>query len=367
MATSIPTALIGFGFVGSTFHAPYIACTEGLTLSLVSSRHPEQVAQVLAPFDCSPEVIASPEEAATHDAIELVVIASPNQTHFALAKAALMAGKHVVVDKPFTLDSTEARELAELAVKQGRLLSVFQNRRWDSDFLAIKGALERNAIGPVIEMESRIDRFRPAVRDRWREHALPGSGLWFDLGPHLADQALVLFGLPDEISASIALTRRGAQANDWAQVTLHYQPNGERGPRHVLLHASMLNAAPSQRFGLHGVEGSLVKQQADIQEDQLRAGLSPLDESFGVDTDPLKHYDGDGNVEETGAPVGCQIRYYEEIRDAIKGDAANPVSPLQAVGLMTLLETAVHAAASGERSTLPVSAEERAAWQPIMP
>lgn len=362
MTAPLSVALIGFGFVGSTFHAPYLVTTPGLELKVVASRHPQKVEEALAPFDATARVVASPLEAATCDGIDLVVIASPNESHFALAKAALEAGKHVVVDKPFTLDSVEARELARLAGEHKRLLSVFQNRRWDSDFLAMRSALKDNLIGDVVEFESRIDRFRPQVRDRWREQALPGSGLWFDLGPHLADQALVLFGPPAEVSATITTSRPAAQVNDWAQVILHYPAQEQQPALTVTLHASMLSAVPTPRFMAHGITGSLLKRGADGQEDQLKEGVSPLDEHFGVDNDPLLHYQSEGEPAALATPRGTQARYYADVRDAIAGTAASPVSPAQATTLMVLLETAQQAAVSGKRLPLALNDDERNAW-----
>ena len=170
----IRTALIGFGFVGKTFHAPLIRSVPGLELSVVSSRHPEKVREDLP----AAKVVADPEEAATHSEVDLVVIASPNETHVPLATAALSAGKHVVVDKPFTITLAEARRLGELSQAKGRLLSVFQNRRWDSEFLAARTIIEEGRLGEVLHFESRLDRFRPEVRKRWREVAGPGAGLW---------------------------------------------------------------------------------------------------------------------------------------------------------------------------------------------
>ena len=193
-APSIHVALIGYGFAGHTFHAPLIAATPGLRLSVVGSRdagkvqadHPEVA------------VLADPFAAATDARADLVVIATPNDSHAPLARAALAAGKHVVVDKPFTLDLAQARGLAALAAQHGRLLSVFQNRRWDSDYLGIRQVIDDGLLGEVAHFESHIDRYRPQVRERWREQAGPGSGLWWDLGPHLVDQALHLFGLPQK-------------------------------------------------------------------------------------------------------------------------------------------------------------------------
>ncbi|PLB94655.1 oxidoreductase, partial [Klebsiella pneumoniae] len=262
---TINIALIGYGFVGKTFHAPLIRSVPGLNLAFVASRDEEKVKRDLPDVT----VIASPEAAVQHPDVDLVVIASPNATHAPLARLALNAGKHVVVDKPFTLDMQEARELIALAEEKQRLLSVFHNRRWDSDYLGIRQMIEQGTLGAVKHFESHFDRFRPEVRVRWREQNVPGSGLWFDLGPHLIDQALQLFGLPQSVQGNIATLRDGAEINDWAHVVLNY-------PAHkVILHCSMLVAGGSSRFTVHGDKGSVIKARADQQESQLLAGVVP--------------------------------------------------------------------------------------------
>ena len=258
---NINIALIGYGFVGKTFHAPLIQSVDGLNLAIVASRDEEKVKRDLPDVT----VIASPEEAIQHPDVDLVVIASPNATHAPLARLALHAGKHVVVDKPFTLDMQEARELIALAEEKQRVLSVFHNRRWDSDYLGVKQVIEQGLIGKVKHFESHFDRFRPEVRVRWREQNVPGSGLWFDLGPHLIDQTLQLFGLPQSVQGNIATLREGAEINDWAHVVLNY-------PEHkVVLHCSMLVAGGVARFTVHGDKASVVKAHIDQQEDQVLA------------------------------------------------------------------------------------------------
>ncbi|HBO5821710.1 TPA: Gfo/Idh/MocA family oxidoreductase, partial [Pseudomonas aeruginosa] len=239
----IRTALIGYGFAGKTFHAPLIRAVPALCLEHVVSRDPGRVHADLP----EARVSADPDEAIEAADIDLVVIASPNATHASLAERALRAGKHVVVDKPFTVTLAEARRLADLARERpGQVLSVFQNRRFDSDFLAVEAALQAGSIGPVRYFESAIERFRPQVRDRWREHDLPGSGLWFDLGPHLLDQALCLFGVPQRVHGHLRRLREGAQTDDWFEVLLDY-PHCQ-----VALRASMLAANPAPRFNVHG-------------------------------------------------------------------------------------------------------------------
>lgn len=354
---TINIALIGYGFVGKTFHAPLIQSVDGLNLKIVASRDEEKVKRDLP----NVTVIASPEDAIQHPDVDLVVIASPNATHAPLARLALNSGKHVVVDKPFTLDIGEARELIALAEQKQRVLSVFHNRRWDSDYLGIKQVIEQGLIGKVKHFESHFDRFRPEVRVRWREQNEPGSGLWFDLGPHLIDQALQLFGLPQSVQGNIATLREGAEINDWAHVVLNY-------PQHkVVLHCSMLVAGGVARFTVHGDKGSVVKQRADLQESQLLAGVAPGSESWGHDDDSMIAFDANLESRKISPPRGDQRQYYIHIRDALTGKIDNPVSPLEALAVMAVLEAAAQSAESGNSKTLALSADERAKLQKSLP
>lgn len=352
-AKTINIALIGYGFVGKTFHAPLIQSVEGLNLAVVSSRDEEKVKRDLP----NVQVVATPEEAIQHPDIDLVVIASPNATHAPLATLALNAGKHVVVDKPFTLDMQEARDLIALADEKQLLLSVFHNRRWDSDFLGIKQVIAQGSVGKVKLLESHIDRFRPEVRVRWREQNVPGSGLWFDLGPHLIDQTLQLFGLPESVQGNIATLRDGAEINDWAHVVLNY-------PEHkVILHCSMLVAGGTSRFTVHGDKASVVKARIDQQEVQLLAGVTPGSEGWGEDSDDLVLFDANGEAHAVKTPKGDQRQYYINVRDALTGKIDNPVHPVEALAVMAVLEAAVKSAETGSTQALELTAEERAQLQ----
>ncbi|GBR43344.1 oxidoreductase [Neokomagataea thailandica] len=351
-AGPLRVALIGYGYVGQTFHGPLIAAEKGLVLQRVASRK-EDVVQTHFPHVM---VDADPWLCLAADDVDVVVIASPNDTHAPLALAALKAGKHVVVDKPFTLNVETAREVVAQAQHSERVLSVFHNRRWDSDFLSIKGLVEAGAIGEVVHFESHFDRFRPHVRDRWREGAGPGSGVWFDLGPHLIDQALMLFGMPERVSASLGTLRPRALAADWAHVVLEY------ARRRVVLQASMLVAGGSSRFTVHGMRGSVVKQRADQQEAQLLAGMSPGADGWGHDDEALSLYDGEGHMTQHVAQAGDQRKFYEGFVAAVHGDAPNPVPPLQAVGVMAVLEAALVAARTGHSIAPDVTPDERGAW-----
>ncbi|WP_152081051.1 oxidoreductase [Enterobacter oligotrophicus] len=350
---TINVALIGYGFVGKTFHAPLIQSVDGLKLAVVSSRDEEKVKRDI------PDVIVvgTPEEAIQHPDIDLVVIASPNATHAPLATLALHSGKHVVVDKPFTLDMQEARDLIALAKEKQLLLSVFHNRRWDSDFLGIKQVIEQGTLGNVKHFESHIDRFRPEVRVRWREQNVPGSGLWFDLGPHLIDQTLQLFGLPQSVQGNIATLRDGAEINDWAHVVLNY-------PEHkVVLHCSMLVAGGTSRFTVHGDKASVLKGRIDQQEVQLLAGVIPGSEHWGEDSDDMVLFDANGETSRVKTPKGDQRQYYLNVHDALTGKSENPVHPVEALAVMAVLEAAVKSSETGSTQALELSAEERALLQ----
>ncbi|NJN18931.1 MAG: oxidoreductase [Oscillochloris sp.] len=330
---TIRVGLIGYGYAGKTFHAPLIAADAGLVLAAIASRDP---AKVHADWP-DVAVVPSPQALLERDDIDLVVIATPNITHYPLAQAGLIAGKHVVVDKPFTTTVTEAETLAELAVQRECVLSVFHNRRWDGDFLTLCELVQSGELGEIMYLESHYDRFRPLVRDRWREQVGPGSGIWFDLGAHVLDQAIQLFGLPDALQADIVAQRPGARVDDYFHVQLHY------GARRVVLHGSSLVAAPGPRFIVHGRNGSFLKYGLDPQEDALKAGIRPGTEGWGDDPLPglltTVHGDAQGQRRVPTIP-GNYPAFYQGVRKAILGQAPNPVPPAEAISVMRLLELA---------------------------
>ncbi len=341
--------LVGYGYAGQTFHAPLIAAVPGLRLAAVSSRDAARVRADWPDVDVMPDAQALLRRAD----LDLIVIASPNDSHFPLARAALAAGRHVVVDKPFTLTLAEALELEALARARGRVLSVFHNRRWDGDFLTLQDLLRRGVLGRVVHLESRIDRFRPQVRERWRESAEPGAGLWYDLGPHLLDQAVQLLGWPQALTLDLATLREGGQSPDWFHAELRYA-----GAR-ATLHASMLAADSRPRFALHGTRGSFVKQGFDRQEDALKAGARPAwphGDDWGRDDGraELTRVDGDAlRTEALALKPGRWGDYYAALRDAIVSGAPNPVPPREACGVMALLEHGLESAATGRTVATP--------------
>ncbi len=263
--------------------------------------------------------------------IDLIVIPTPNHTHAPLAAQALEAGKHVVVDKPFALSVAEAQALLDLAQARGQVLSVFQNRRWDADFLTLRQVIASRAVGEPVHLESHIDRFRPQVPDRWRDRAGPGSGLWYDLGPHLIDQALQLFGMPRAMFVDLAAQRDGATTDDRFHALLRYDR------LRVVLHATTLAAAQTPRFVLHGTRGSWVKHGLDTQEDALKAGGVPGSHGWGHDPREGMLTTMAGSVAVPNVP-GDYRQYYLAVRDAIRGTGANPVTPAEALAVMTVIE-----------------------------
>lgn len=331
----INVALFGYGYAGKTFHAPLITGVSGLNLAAVVSSDERKVREDFPQV----AVIASHDQVFADNNIELVVVATPNDTHYDLAKRALLAGKHVVVDKPFTTTSSEAEELIKLAREQNRFLSVFHNRRWDGDFLTVRRLLDEGVVGEVMHFESHFDRYRPEVRQRWREQAGAASGIWYDLGPHLLDQTLQLFGMPDAIQADLEMQRDKAQSVDFFHVVLRYRR------MRAVLHAGALVAADSARFTIHGKLGSYIKFGLDTQEDALKRKIDVHDEVFGVDdrdgqlTIASEPFDGAALVSKSRSTErGNYLAYYSGVHDALRNGAPNPVSPEDALAVMRLIE-----------------------------
>jgi scyllo-inositol 2-dehydrogenase (NADP+) len=328
----IRVGLAGYGLAGSVFHAPLIRACERMELSAV-----------LTSRDVHGRVGTLEELLERSD---LVVVATPNTTHCDLAAAALKAGKHVVVDKPFTVSVDEAEELIALADERQRVLTVFHNRRWDSDFLTVRKLFPE--LGEVKLFEAHWDRFRPAIKQGWREEPEPGSGLLSDLGPHLIDQALMLFGMPDAIGADICAQRGGAKVDDYFDLTLHY------GARRACLKSSSLTAVPRPRFALYGTAGSFVKYGLDPQEAQLKAGIDPRNDAYALDSNDGTLTFGDGRTGKVPSERGDYLAFYESVADAILDGAPPPVAPQDARDGLLLIDLARRAAAQGQ--TLPVPA-----------
>ena len=340
----LKVGLVGFGYASATFHAPLIKATPGLHLAAVTSRAPERVhavfpdAQVFETADMMFAVVD----------IDLVVIATPNDTHFPLARQALAAGKHVVVDKPFVLNTAQAEELIALANRQSLCLSAFHNRRWDGDFLTLGRLVADGTLGRIVHVESHFDRYRPEVQARWRESGGAGGGLWYDLGPHLLDQVLQLFGKPSSIWLDMAQQRDNALTDDWFHAVLTY------GSMRAILHASALTATPAPRFTVHGTQGSYVKHGLDMQETFLKTGAA-LEGGWADDAGEgvLVLQTEQGLVERRHPTLpGAYLDYYAGMRDAILHGAPVPVSAESAHEVLALIEAGI--ASSGEGKVVPV-------------
>lgn len=339
------TALVGYGYAGKTIHAPLIRAAKGLELATIVSSRPDDVHADLPGMHVAPSL-----EAALGDLdIELVVIATPNDLHAPQGRIALEAGRHVVIDKPFVLNAGEGKALIEQARSQRRVLSVFHCRRWDSNHLTFQAVRDR--LGDIYQFILRYDRLRPVVRDRWRERGGPGSGIWYDLGSHLADQALTLFGWPDWISADIAGQRPGARTDDYFYVTLGY--GSQANNRRVILHSSMMTGAPGPTLEAQGSQGAFVKYGMDTQEDMLKSGRTPGDAGWGHD--PVRGLLTPVRIDAAGAPEavdtlpGNYLAYYEAIADAIARGAPNPVPAEEALKVMRILELGFQSARDGRR------------------
>ena len=345
--------LIGYGYAGQTFHAPLIRATPGLALVAVASSDATKVHAKLG----HAMAVVTPQELIARDDIDLVVIAVPNDLHCPLALSAMKAGRHVVVDKPFALDVAQAASLAAAAARSDRVLSVFHNRRWDGDFLTLQAVLRDRRVGRPVEFVSHFDRYQPQVRARWREGRQPGSGLWMDLGPHLVDQALQLFGTPSAIALDLASMRDGALTDDWFAAQLHWAHGPYAGLR-ARLQASMLAARPGARFTLHGTEASFSVDGLDPQEDVLKTVIDPAliaDPAWGRDERQATLWRSDGNTATcTLLPLahGAYPAYYAALRDALLGAGPCPVTAIDALAVQSVLDAGQRSARERREITL---------------
>jgi scyllo-inositol 2-dehydrogenase (NADP+) len=340
MATEINVGLIGFGVAGRVFHAPVIQSVPSLRLKKVVERHGAESRKIYPEV----HVVSDIAELISDEKIELVAITTPNISHFDFAKRCLLANKHVVVEKPFTLTSVQAQELIDLARKQNKVISVHQNRRWDGDFLTVRRLLDSKLLGTLVEYESHFDRFRNSSKPgAWREEEGAGGGVLFDIGTHLIDQAQILFGLPRMITADIRTQRDFAKVDDNFELILHYDD------LKVTLKAGMLVRKESPRFILHGTEGAFVKYGFDPQEKALKQGLVPSGEHWeNWGTEPAEQWGSlvtqvgglklEGRIETL---AGNYPAYYQNVADAIAGRAELLVKPEEARNTIRIIELAV--------------------------
>lgn len=332
-ARKINTALLSYGMSGEVFHLPLLEAHKGFEVAGIWQRNSEKPARHTYP------VAKNYEDILRDDAVELVIVNTPNETHFAFAAQALKAGKHVVVEKPFTVTVQEADQLIALAQKQNRILTVFQNRRWDADFLTVRNVIEKKLVGKLVECEIHYDRFRNYIEPgTWKEEAKPGTGILYNLGSHLLDQVVVLFGMPQYLDARIGIQRPGGSVDDFFDIRLEYDGF------FVIVKSSYLVREQGPRFILHGTEGSFIKSGIDPQEQALKDRKIPGSEGWGSESREWwgklnttlegKHFEGPFET-----VPGNYLAFYDNVYQAIVHGEPLTVRPEEAREVIRLIET----------------------------
>jgi scyllo-inositol 2-dehydrogenase (NADP+) len=353
MHEPIQVGVVGFGLAGRVFHTAIIAATPGLDLACVVERRGDEAARAYPGV----RVARSVEEMLGDVGVQLVVIATPSYAHFEIARQCLREQRHVVVDKPFTLTSAEAAELIHLARERKLLLAPYQNRRWDGDFQTVRALIAGGELGRLVTFESHFDRFRAEPRRNvWRESGGPGSGLFFDLGPHLIDQALTLFGAPAQVSADIRIDRENGAADDAFDLRLEYMI-----PRRltVLLRSTLTARISGPRFLLHGTEGSFIKWGLDPQEDQIKGGMAAGAPAYGREDENLwgELVLADGARRRIPTERGDYCGFYANVRDTLLGKAELAVRPEHAWRTARIIELARESSGQGRRLKVDFSAQ----------
>lgn len=344
----IKTGLAGYGMAAKVMHAPFLKISEHYHVGAVLERHNSESQKLFA----DAVIVRSFKELLAQD-IDLVIITTPNETHFTYAKDALLNGKHVVLEKPFTITGKDALKLIETAKQTNRILSVYQNRRYVADFLTIKEILFKKLLGDVHEFEAHFYRYRPALKTgAWREENKPGSGILYDLGPHLIDQALYLFGLPESITADIRIQRPGAVADDYFDIRFDY------GFTKVIVKAGMLVREPGPRCMIHGTKGSFIKYGEDPQEALLKAGHLPLAPDWGAEQEDmygLLHTEIDNQIIKIKYPSqpGNFGLYYQNLYHTIMDGEELKEKPEHGYNTIRLIELALES--NDLKATIPCS------------
>ncbi len=349
MDNIINVGLTAYGMSGEIFHGPLIYAHPNFNIKKVLERNKNRSAERYPQV----EVVKTYEALLTDDDIELIVVNTPDNTHYDIAMQALMAGKHVIVEKPFTLKSSDGEKLIKLAKEKKKMLSIFQNRRWDNDFLTVQKVCDNKLLGRIVEFESHFDRYRNFTRPQsWKESADSGSGTIYNLGSHLIDQALVLFGMPQTVTADIDALRSQAQVDDYYIIQLGYKNNTK-----VILRSSYLTREPGPRFILHGTEGSFVKYGIDPQEEALKEGFMPDIPNWGREHESMwgtlntqindVHFHG--KIE---TMPGDYNMYYQNIYEVIRDKKELIVKPEESLNGIKIIEAAIKS--SKEKKTVAV-------------
>ncbi len=353
MDKPIRVGLIGFGAAGQIYHAPILTCVDGLELTLIRATKSDQIALAHARYPQA-TVVNDNDAIINNKNIDLVVVATPNESHTSLAKAALLAGKHVVVEKPFTITTREADELIAVSKQCNKILTVNQNRRFEGDYATIKKVINSGMLGELAEFESHYDRFRNYLRpNAWREEDIPGAGIFYDLGAHLIDQVLDLFGLPATLTADLRLQRKGAKAIDNFELVMNY--NNLK----VTLKGGMLIKEPLPRFIILGEQGSFVKYGTDVQEEVLKAGGIPnKSANWGIEPESCwgkinTEYKGMHLIAKVETERGNYVNFYQNVYDTIIEKAALMVKPEESRNTIRIIELALQS--NLEKQTLKYS------------
>lgn len=334
----IRVAIIGYGISAKVFHLPFINTLTGkYELKVILQRKGNEAQEKYPDVTIArniDEVVANPD-------VDLIIITTPNDTHFPFAKKALEAGKHVVLEKPFTITTDEARQLVNIAAGSADILSVYQNRRYVSDFRTLKAIIDGKLLGDIHEFEAHYDRYRAEARPTaWREAPLPGSGILYDIGAHIIDQALYFFGMPDSVTADIRMQRPHAKTDDYFNIWLNYSTTK------VILHAGMLVREPGPRYMIQGTLGSFIKYGEDPQEARLRAGEPPAGEDWGQEPESmfgLIHTEQDGKIIKEKYPSlkGSYADYYNELYNSIVNGKPVKEKPEHGYNIIRIIELAM--------------------------
>jgi scyllo-inositol 2-dehydrogenase (NADP+) len=339
----VKTGLCSYGMSGKLFHAPFIQNHPGYELAAIVERSKNDSRERYP----KSKLYRSIDELLADNSIQLIIINTPTHLHFENAKAALMAGKNIVVEKPFSVTVKECEEINEMAKRKNLFLSIYQNRRYDGDYHSVKDILEKRLLGDLREVEIRYDRYRPVGAGKaHKEGDLPGAGIIYDLSPHLIDQALQLFGWPQSLFADVWKMRDDVKAKDYYEILLYY-------PKlRVRLMATCIAREPLPSYILHGMKGSFIQQRSDLQEQQLNEGATPSLESWcrpPTQPDGLLHTEIDGKVirKELTSTPGNYMGYYDDVYKALTGKAPNPVPAEDGIKTIKIIETALQSAVEG--------------------
>ncbi|POY35437.1 oxidoreductase [Solitalea longa] len=336
MFQPINTGICSYGYSTKVFHGPLISNDPNFKWTAVVERHHQDSKEKYPHLT----IYKSIEELLSDDSIELVIVNTPNQTHYSIAKQALLAGKHVIIDKPFAASSEETKELITLANQQQKMLTAFHNRRWDGDFKIVKEVIDSGQLGRLIEVEFKFERYRSSLNPKkHKEEAASATGLLYEIGTHIIDQAIVLFGTPQKVYADILKTRDGSLVDDYFEVILYYPQ------LRLKLKSTLLAKEELPGYILNGTNGSFVKKRMNLQEDQLKAGILPDDEGYGIEPETewgILNVDKNGETKRNSVPTppSNYKQFFDLVYNHLRNDGPIPIDPSDALTGIKIIEAA---------------------------